>query len=71
MFWDQEELSTHKTYLATPFTAQMNNTDSKIFVEVPADTLIGEEGQGFKIVRRKRGLATDAWRLTTARFFTE
>lgn len=37
---------------------------------VPADTLIGEEGQGFKIVRRKPKMLTDIWRLTTARFFT-
>lgn len=71
MFWEQEKLSTHKTYLATPFTTRMNKTDSNIFLEVPTDTLIGEEGQGFKIVRRKRRLATDAWRLTTARFFME
>lgn len=37
---------------------------------VPADTLIGEEGQGFKIVRRRSRLVRDVWRLTTARFST-
>lgn len=39
--------------------------------ESPADTLVGEKGQGFKIVRRKRRLVADVWRLTTARFSTE
>ena len=38
---------------------------------VPADTLIGEEGQGFKIVRRQPGFLTVVWKLTAARFFTE
>lgn len=38
---------------------------------VPADTLIGEEGQGFKIVRRKPKLVTEVWRLTAARFSME
>ena len=38
---------------------------------VPADTLIGEEGQGFKIVRRKPKMVTDVRRLTAARFSTE
>ena len=38
---------------------------------VPADSLIGEEGQGFKIVRRNLRLVTCVSRLTTARYSTE
>ena len=39
--------------------------------QVPADTLIGEEGQGFRIVRRQPRLAREVWGLTHARFSTE
>ena len=39
--------------------------------QVPADTLIGEEGQGFKIVWRKPRSVMGVWELTAARFFTE
>ena len=39
--------------------------------KVPADTLIGDEGHGFKIVRRKSRLVMSVLRLTAARFSTE
>lgn len=35
--------------------------------QVPVDTLVGEEGQGFKIVRRNPRLVTDVRRLTISR----
>ena len=39
--------------------------------QVPADTLIGEEGQGFRIVRKRAELTMDVLKLTAARFSME